>query len=394
MTFRIDVSRIALHMADSMASHGTQSPSEDGDYQHDRPIAHDEPYDVAIVGGGPAGLSAAIWLGRYLRRVVLLDSGDPRNWETRGINGYLGAPGIRPAELRGSGREECRKYDVTLVDGFVARAVCEGEERFVLEYDPIDETKAAADRAGPGTIRVPEDNAPRPCTERVVARRVLLAIGLKDVWPRIEGLKKIYGDKAHVCPDCDGYDARGKKTVVLGKGRKAVGMALNLFNWTQDITVCTNGEEPELDDYLRGKLDALGIPVIESAVTDIKFRDDDLRSLEFADGTAHGCQKIFFAIGQYPADDLGAQLGCDRDEDGHVIVDEHYHTTAYNVFAAGDIVPGAQLGIAGAADGAMAALSLHKSLTPPERKLERKPGQAAEEAVPWGGGTPAGAGAH
>jgi thioredoxin reductase len=349
----------------------------------DLPVDHDEPYDVAIVGGGPAGLSAAIWLGRYLRRVVLLDSGDPRNWETRGINGYLGLPGIRPAELRGAGRHECRRYGATLVDGFVTSAVKEADDRFVLEYDPIPVTKAGEDRAGPGTIRAPEDNAPRPCTERVVARRLLLAIGLKDVWPRVAGLNRIYGDKAHVCPDCDGYDARDKKTVVLGKGRKAVGMALNLYNWTDDVTVCTNGEAAGLDDYLAGKLSALGIPVFEQPIERINFRDDDLRSLHFADGTTLGCQKIFYAIGQYPADDLGAQLGCDRDDDGHVVVDAHYHTSVVNVYSAGDIVPGAQLGIAAAADGAMAALSIHKSLTPDERKLERKP---AEAAVGWSGG--------
>ena len=347
------------------------------------PVEHDAPYDVAIVGGGPAGLSAAIWLGRYLRRVVLLDSGDPRNWETRGINGYLGLPDIRPAELRGAGRAECRKYGATLVDGFVTRATRESDERFVLEYDPIPVTKAGEDRTGPGTIRTPEDNAPRPCTERIVARRVLLAIGLKDVWPRIAGLDRIYGEKAHVCPDCDGYDARDRKTVVLGKGRKAVGMALNLYHWTSDVTVCTNGDAPELDDYLAGKLESLGIPVIETAVERIHFRGDDLRSLHFADGTTLGCQKIFFAIGQYPADDLGAQLGCERDDDGHVVVDRHYHTSAFNVFAAGDLVPGAQLGVAAAADGAIAALSIHKSLTPDERKLERK---AAEDTLTWSGG--------
>jgi thioredoxin reductase len=362
----------------------TDTPASPPDgARSNRTVDHEQPYDVAIVGGGPAGLSAAIWLGRYLRRVVLFDSGDPRNWETRGINGYLGQPGIRPAELRGAGREECRKYDVTLADGFVTRAVKEEDDRFVLEYDPIPVTKAAQDRAGPGTIRAPEDNAPRPCTERVVARRVLLCIGLKDVWPRVEGLERIYGDKAHVCPDCDGYDARGKKTVVIGKGRKAVGMALNLYNWTSEISVCTNGEAAELDEYLAGKLSALGIPVLEQTIARINFRENDLRSLHFADGASLGCEKIFFAIGQYPADDLGAQLGCDRDDDGHVVVDDHYHTSAYNVFAAGDIVPGAQLGIAAAADGAMAALTIHKSLTPDERKLERKPAAA----VGWSGGT-------
>jgi len=339
---------------------------------------HGEPYDVAIVGGGPAGLSAAVWLGRYLHRVALIDSGDPRNWETRGINGYLGLPGIRPAELRKAGRDEARQWGVDLIDGFVARARVEGKERFVLEYDPVEETKAEANRPGPGTVRRPDDNAPRPCTRPLVARRVLIAIGLKDVWPRVPGLEQIYGDRAHVCPDCDGHSTQGRKTVVLGRGRKAVGMALNLANWADDITVCTNGEDPGFDDYLWGKLRENGIPVREGRIARVQLRDDTLRSLEFEDGPALGCEKIFFAIGQYPADDLAAQLGCDRDEEGHVTVDDAYHTSVYNVFAAGDIVPGPQLGISAASDGAIAALAIHKSLVPESRKLKKGPGRESK----------------
>jgi len=327
-------------------------------------------YDVAIVGGGPAGLSAAIWLGRYLHRVVLVDSGDPRNWETNGINGYLGLPGVRPAELRRAGRQEARSYGAELIDGFVVTVRADGDERFVVEYDPLPDTKARQDRSGPGAPRTPDDNAPRPCTTALVARRMLLCLGLKDVWPRIPGLSQVYGDRAHVCPDCDGYDARGKKTVVIGKGRKAVGMALNLTTWTRDITVCTDGMDPDLDDYLAGKLAALDIPLETGPIERVNLREGNLRSLLFRDGRVLGCEKIFFAIGQYPADDLGAQLGCERDEDGRILIDGAHHTSVYNVFAAGDIVPGAQLGIRAASGGAVAALAIHKSLVPEAHKLQ------------------------
>ena len=337
-------------------------------------------HDVAIVGGGPAGLSAAIWLGRYLHDVVLIDSGDPRNWETRGVNGYLGLPGIRPAELRGAGRDEAKKYGVTLLDGFVVRARREDDEHFVVEFDPMPITKAEEDRAGPGTPRRPEDNEPCEVTRSLVARRVLLSIGLKDVWPRVPGLEQVYGDRAHVCPDCDGYDTLGKKTVILGKGRKAVGMALNLTTWTRDLVICTNGELLGAEPDVEAKLPPLGIQVRTEPVLGISLREGTLRSLQFADGSTLGCEKIFFAIGQYPADDLGAQLGCVRDQDGHIEVDDAYHTSVRNVFAAGDIVPGPQLGIAAAADGAIAALAIHKSLVPEERKLKRQ--HRSEDAKP------------
>lgn len=302
-----------------------------------------ERYDVAIVGGGAAGLSAALWLARYLHSVVLVDSGDPRNWETRGINGYLGLPGIRPAELRGLGRDECRKHGVTLVDGVVLQVHRHDDERFELLLEG---------------------------GRKYEGKRLLLAIGLKDVWPEVPGLERIYGDRAHVCPDCDGYEARGLKTVVIGKGRRAVGMALNLTTWTRDLFVCTNGKDPDLTPELQRKLDGLGIPVITDEILGIRFREGEMRSLLFASRDPLGCEKIFFSIAQYPADDLGVQLGCERDDQGHLVVDRAYHTSVRNVFAAGDIIPGAQLAIAAAADGAIAALAIHKSLVPEERKLQ------------------------
>jgi thioredoxin reductase len=302
-------------------------------------------FDVAIVGGGPAGLSAAIWLARYLHRVLLVDSGDPRNWETRGINGFLGHPGIRPAELRGMGRDEARSQGVELID-----ATCE-----------------TVSKIGEETFELVLANGVRH-----QARRLLLAIGLKDVWPDIPGLEHVYGADAHVCPDCDGRDCTDKKVVVIGAGRKAVGMALNLTTWTSQIIICTNGRPPDFDlpEYCQ-KLDALNIPVIQAPITRIHHTGARVRSLDFAEGMSLDTDKIFLAVAQYPADDLGAQLRCERDAGGHIIVDDAYHTSVRNCFAAGDIVPGPQLAVAAAGDGAIASLAIHKSLVPDARKLEK-----------------------
>ena len=105
-------------------------------------------YDVAIVGGGPAGLTAAMWLGRYLRSVVLVDSGDPRNWQTRGVNGYLGLPNVTPAALRGAGRDEARRWGAELIDGCVSTVTQEGDERFRLELESGAVLRVAARAAG------------------------------------------------------------------------------------------------------------------------------------------------------------------------------------------------------------------------------------------------------
>jgi thioredoxin reductase len=297
---------------------------------------------VAIVGGGPAGLSAAIWLARYLHKVVVVDSGDPRNWETRGINGYLGHQGIRSPELRALGREEAAQFGVDFVSGIVDEAINETGELFAIRLR--DETV-------------------------IEAQRILLAIGIKDYWPDIPGLERCYGETIHVCPDCDGYETRDKKTVVVGKGRKAVGMALALTTWTRQIVICTNGEKPDMEQKLLDQLKALNIPVLDQPIMCVVSKSSEISGIELVGGMSLDCERLYFAIGQYPADDLGAQLGCKRDPMGRLVIDERNHTSVKNVYAAGDIAPGAQMAIAAAASGAVASIAIHASLVPEARTL-------------------------
>lgn len=300
-------------------------------------------FQVGVVGGGPAGLSAALWLARYLHSVVLVDSGDPRNWNTRQVLGYLGLPEARPQQLRGIGRQACADEGVTLRDARVLRIDRTSGASFVMCIAGGD---------------------------RLVVDRILLAIGIRDVWPDIPGLAHVFGANAHVCPDCDGPTTVGKKVVVIGNGRRAVGMALNLTTWTSDIIICTNGRPDELSEseYCE-KLDALNIPVLTQSVACVVYEGDRMTALELEDGMRLDADKLFFTLAQYPADDLGVQLGCARDDDGRIVVDAHGATSVRGVFAAGDITPGSQLAIRAAAEGAAAALAIHKSLVPPARRL-------------------------
>jgi len=268
-------------------------------------------YDVAVVGGGPAGLSAALWLARYLHKVVVVDSGDPRNWETRGINGYLGHQGIRSPELRAIGRSECAEYGVDFVGGIVDEAINETGELFAICL------------RGGTTIQAP---------------RILLAIGLKDVWPNIPGLDQCYGETA-------------------------------LSTWTRQIVICTNGEPPDMDQELLDQLKTLNIPVLDGPIRCVVSKDREISGIELEDGMSLDCERLYFAIGQYPSDDLGAQLGCKRDQLGRLVIDEYNHTSVKNVYAAGDIAHAPQLAIVAASSGAVAAMAIHASLIPEGRKL-------------------------
>lgn len=304
--------------------------------------------DVVIIGGGPAGLSAGLWLGRFLHRVVLVDDASPRNWSTLGINGFLGLPHVRPTELRERGRAECRRYGVRLVDDSV------------MDIQPPD------DDDGPYTIHMAHHSTVR-------AHRVLLAYGRRDLWPEIPGLEAAFGRTVHHCPDCDGPEARNQKVVAVGTGRRGMGLALALTTWIRNVILCTNGAPPDLTEAQLNQLAKLEITVLDASVLRAIVEHDQLCAIELDVGTDEpmriDCDRLFFRIAQPPADDLARKLGCEVDDEGAVVVSDSFATSVRSVFAAGDLTPGPQLAMVAAAEGMLAGLAIHKTLLPDERRV-------------------------
>ena len=299
-------------------------------------------YDCIVVGAGPAGLSASLFLARYRRRTLTFHHNSPRNEYAHGVHGFLGHHGISPAELLARGRDE-----VTTHGGLIVEACVTGAERLSDDHFRI--------HTGPRTFD---------------ARRVLLATGLRDVTPDCAGFRDFYGVSVHHCPDCDGYECIDKRIAVLGSGTKTVGFALGLLTWTNKITLITENKDG-LSKNDRTKLTSFDINVREQSIEalDGDLKSKQLRRVLFTDGDALDCDALFFNLGNELASNLHEMLGCKLDEDcGLVWVDQTQQTSVAGVYAAGDITPNSQLAVVAAAEGAMAAIHIHDSLIPSERK--------------------------
>ena len=304
-------------------------------------------YDCIVVGAGPAGLSASLFLARYRRSILTFHHNSPRNEYAHGVHGFLGHHGISPAELLARGRDE-----VTTHGGLIIEACVTGIERISSEQFRV--------YAGDGN----DDS------RTFDARRVLLATGLRDVTPDCPGFRDFYGVSVHHCPDCDGYECIDKRIAVLGNGTKTVGFALSLLTWTNTITVI-NEDKDGLNKDDRAKLAAFQINVRDQSIKalDGDSKSKQLRRVLFSDGDALECDALFFNLGTEPASNLHEMVGCKLDEDcGLVWVDQTRQTSVAGVYAAGDITPNSQLAIVAAAEGAMAAIHIHDSLIPSELK--------------------------
>lgn len=309
--------------------------------------------DVIIVGGGPAGLSAALVLGRCRRQVLLFDSGKPRNYAARAMHGYLGQDGTPPEEFRRRSREQLAKYPcVELREGEVVDAQ-RGDEQF--------------------TVTLKDGSAH-------TARILLLATGLIDAVPKVPGMERFYGTGVHLCPYCDGWEHNDQTIVVYGQGQMGADLALEMLAWSSDVTWCTDGDLEEVPDKCRGKLRHYKVRTIRTKVAQLEGEGDRLRGVRFVDGEFLPCDALFFASTQRQHSNLAEKLGCAVCSDKVAL--EHEETAAPDVpglYVAGNTSRGLQLVIMAAADGTMAAFKINEALL--EADLDRHEEVISEPAT-------------
>jgi thioredoxin reductase len=304
-------------------------------------------YDCIIVGGGPAGLSAALFLARYRRRVLTFHNNRPRNSYSRGVHGFLGHHGIMPNALLARGRDEVIQHGGLIIEGCVTKAEKIGADHFRI-------------------------TAEGQSNHSFESRRVLLATGVRDVIPDYPGFREFYGVSIHHCPDCDGFEVSDKRVVVLGCGTEAVGFTLGLTTWTDNLTLIFDGNSKVITDNHRAKLNNLNIGIDYRRISGFEGNLESglLERVRFTDGSALECDALFFNLGNSPASNLHTLLGCKLDEEcGLVWVSDERQTSIPGVYAAGDLTPLSQLAVVAAAEGAMAAIHIHKSLIPDTHKL-------------------------
>lgn len=292
------------------------------------------PYDVVVVGGGPAGLSAGLMLGRYRRRTLIVDGGEPRNRWADEIHGYLGDDPTDPEELFGAARDDLAAYD-----------------------DVEIRTGEVLDVGGrSGGFEVDTDRG------QVIARRLVLATGVRDRFPDLGGFQDHYGTSVFHCPMCDGYEARDREVAVIGWAEHVAGFALDLLDWARSVTIVTNGPDFQGDPDQREQLEERGIPIVEQSARRLVGTAGELGGIELAGGPTLPCDLAFFSIQHEPVNRLAESLGCGSDQEGYVLVDDEGRTDVDGVYAAGDLTGGTQLVIVAAAQGATAGVASAVSL--------------------------------
>lgn len=293
-------------------------------------------YDVVVIGGGAAGLSAALVLSRAQRRVVVVDAGQPRNAPAAHMHGFLGWDGAPPGTLLKQGRDEVTSYGGELIAGTVTdllSVTSENAHRF--------EVTLADGRS-------------------LLARRVLVTTGLRDDIPAIEGVRERWGRDLLHCPYCHGNEVRDQPLGVLGGTPEAVAHALLVRQWTPDVVYFDHTGHLSADE--REQLTARAIGVVEGPVARLVVDDDHLTGVELESGQVVPRTAVFVRPAFVPNSDLLVGLGCATHDNGWVVADSVGQTSVHGVWVAGNAAnPRAQV-VTAAGEGSAAAIAMNNNL--------------------------------
>ncbi|WP_435303364.1 NAD(P)/FAD-dependent oxidoreductase [Paenibacillus amylolyticus] len=290
--------------------------------------------DVLIIGGGPAGLNAALVLGRARKNVVVIDDETPRNWVTRETHGFVTRDGASPREFRKAAKEQIATYPTVQFASDTATAITGSDGDFEVKT-----TQGASYRT----------------------KKILFAVGKKDLPLDINGLTEVYGKSAFVCPYCDGWELRDQSLVIIVSGDKALHMAKVISGWTERYTICTNGSD-SLTDEQREELKRHNVTVFNAPIQSINSEEGMVQQVVLNDGTAIPCTGVFFQPKLFTGSELPKAIGCEITESGTVIVDASGKTSVAGVYSAGDASSEMYQAITAASLGALSAVSINNEL--------------------------------
>lgn len=303
--------------------------------------------DCIIVGGGPAGLNAAVVLGRCRRKVLLFDTATHRNRYSHGMHNYLTRDDILPADFLDLSHKEAKKYGVKTLNKKVVNTRKNGEGIFVAKT---------------------EDG------EVYYAKKMLIATGLSDHVPRIPGFKELYGKSVHHCPYCDGWEVRDKALGVYARDKNGFELALALKGWSDDVTYYADGKN-KLKPREVETLALNNIPVIAYPVERLEAEGDKLKAVLFKNGERHPCDAIFFVNGYEMQCNLAETFGCQMSKKGVVVTNRYQQTDIEGLYVAGDASKDMHFVVVAAAEGAKAGVLINKELQKeltlyPEKELQ------------------------
>lgn len=295
------------------------------------------PHDIVILGGGPAGLAAALMLGRARRRVALVDGGPRRNATAAHLHNFITRDGTPPSEFRELGRADLARYpNVTCHDVGATR---------------VDGSK--------GRFEVTLANG-----ERLEARRVLVTTGMIDEPLPLEGAVPLWGHSIFICPYCHAWEFRGRRFAVWASGPEIVDFALHLQSWSRDVTLLLD-QRFELADDVVARLTRGGVEIDPRRITRLEGRDGQIERVHFAEGAPRAVDALFARPRQRPTpivEQLARDLGLTLDPSGFVALDEQRRTNVPGLYAGGDLLTPAQGAVFAAASAMQAAAMLNHEL--------------------------------